>query len=113
MLLSRIAQFPVSYTHLDVYKRQVEGELGVLAGVEDEVSSDHHTYTDPEEVIDFATRTGCDSLAISILSLIHIYSSPPGNGKFMYTINFCPPGELAYVRFILCCSCLLYTSRCV
>ena len=44
----------------------VEGELGVLAGVEDEVSSDHHTYTDPEEVIDFATRTGCDSLAISI-----------------------------------------------
>ena len=44
----------------------VEGELGVLAGVEDEVSSDHHTYTDPEEVIDFAHRTGCDSLAISI-----------------------------------------------
>ncbi|MEG1580380.1 MAG: class II fructose-bisphosphate aldolase [Bacteroidaceae bacterium] len=44
----------------------VEGELGVLAGVEDEVSSDHHTYTDPEEVIDFAKRTSCDSLAISI-----------------------------------------------
>ncbi|MDE5728518.1 MAG: class II fructose-bisphosphate aldolase, partial [Duncaniella sp.] len=44
----------------------VEGELGVLAGVEAEVSSDHHTYTDPEEVIDFATRTGVDSLAISI-----------------------------------------------
>ena len=38
----------------------------MLAGVEDEVSSDHHTYTDPEEVIDFVTRTGCDSLAISI-----------------------------------------------
>ena len=34
--------------------------------VEDEVSAEHHTYTDPEEVIDFATRTGCDSLAISI-----------------------------------------------
>jgi len=30
-------------------------------------------------------------------------SSPPGNGKSMYTINFCPPRELAYVRFILCC----------
>ena len=30
-------------------------------------------------------------------------SSPPGNGKLMYTINFCPPRELAYVRFILCC----------
>ena len=40
----------------------VEGELGAkLAGVEDEVSAEHHTYTDPEEVIDFATRTGCDS----------------------------------------------------
>ena len=43
-----------------------EGELGVLAGVEDEVCAEHHTYTNPEEVIDFATRTGCDSLAISI-----------------------------------------------
>ena len=54
----------VDYAHqFDV---TVEAELGVLAGVEDEVSSDHHTYTDPEEVIDFATRTGCDSLAISI-----------------------------------------------
>ena len=54
----------VEYAHqFDV---TVEGELGVLAGVEDEVSSDHHTYTNPEEVIDFATRTGCDSLAISI-----------------------------------------------
>ena len=34
--------------------------------MEDEVSSDHHTYTDPEEVIEFVTRTGVDSLAISI-----------------------------------------------
>ena len=54
----------VDYAHK--YGVTVEGELGVLAGVEDEVSSDHHTYTDPEEVIDFVTRTGCDSLAISI-----------------------------------------------
>ena len=54
----------VDYAHqFDV---TVEGELGVLAGVEDEVASDHHTYTKPEEVIDFTTRTGCDSLAISI-----------------------------------------------
>ena len=29
-------------------------------------------------------------------------SSPPGNGKLMYTINFCLPGELAYARLILC-----------
>ncbi len=54
----------VDYAHQ--YDVTVEGELGVLAGVEDEVSSDHHTYTDPEEVIDFVGRTGCDSLAISI-----------------------------------------------
>ena len=54
----------VDYAHqFDV---TVEGELGVLAGVEDEVCAEHHTYTNPEEVIDFATRTGCDSLAISI-----------------------------------------------
>ena len=54
----------VEYAHQ--HDVTVEGELGVLAGVEDEVSSDHHTYTDPEEVIEFAERTGCDSLAISI-----------------------------------------------
>jgi fructose-bisphosphate aldolase class II len=44
----------------------VEAELGVLAGVEDEVQAEESHYTKPEEVIDFATRTGCDSLAISI-----------------------------------------------
>ncbi|MFC1478117.1 class II fructose-bisphosphate aldolase [Candidatus Margulisiibacteriota bacterium] len=44
----------------------VEGELGVLAGVEDDVSAEASTYTKPEEVIDFVTRTGVDSLAISI-----------------------------------------------
>ncbi|MBP5741484.1 MAG: class II fructose-bisphosphate aldolase, partial [Bacteroidales bacterium] len=44
----------------------VEAELGVLAGVEDEVAAAESHYTKPEEVIDFSTRTGCDSLAISI-----------------------------------------------
>ena len=54
----------VDYAHqFDV---TVEGELGVLAGVEDEVSSDHHTYTRPEEVEEFVSKTGCDSLAIAI-----------------------------------------------
>lgn len=54
----------VEYAHqFDV---TVEAELGVLAGVEDEVSSEETHYTRPEEVIDFSTRTGCDSLAISI-----------------------------------------------
>ena len=44
----------------------VEGELGVLAGVEDEVSSEVSHYTQPEEVEEFVSRTGADSLAISI-----------------------------------------------
>ena len=54
----------VEYAHqFDV---TVEAELGVLAGVEDEVVAEVSHYTKPEEVVDFATRTGCDSLAISI-----------------------------------------------
>ena len=54
----------VEYAHqFDV---TVEGELGVLAGVEDEVSAEESHYTKPEEVIDFTRRTGVDSLAISI-----------------------------------------------
>lgn len=44
----------------------VEGELGVLAGVEDEVSSEVSHYTRPEEVEAFVEKTGADSLAISI-----------------------------------------------
>ncbi len=44
----------------------VEGELGVLAGIEDEVSSEVTHYTKPEEVEDFVKKTGVDSLAISI-----------------------------------------------
>jgi fructose-bisphosphate aldolase class II len=54
----------VEYAHQ--YDVTVEGELGVLAGVEDEVSAEHHTYTRPEEVEDFVGKTGVDSLAISI-----------------------------------------------
>jgi fructose-bisphosphate aldolase class II len=48
------------------YDVSVEGELGVLAGIEDEVSAEHSTYTQPDEVEDFVKRTGVDSLAISI-----------------------------------------------
>ena len=54
----------VDYAHQ--YDVTVEGELGVLAGVEDEVASEESHYTRPEEVIDFSTRSGVDSLAISI-----------------------------------------------
>ena len=46
----------------------VEAELGSLAGIEDEVnvSAEAASYTRPEEVEEFVTRTGCDSLAIAI-----------------------------------------------
>lgn len=54
----------VEYAHK--YDVTVEGELGVLAGVEDEVCSEESHYTKPEEVVDFVTKTGVDSLAISI-----------------------------------------------
>ena len=48
------------------YNVTVEGELGVLAGIEDDVSSEKSHYTKPEEVEDFVSKTGVDSLAISI-----------------------------------------------
>ncbi|MBO6103248.1 MAG: class II fructose-1,6-bisphosphate aldolase [Opitutales bacterium] len=54
----------VEYAHK--YDVTVEGELGVLAGIEDEVSHETHSYTRPEEVEDFVKKTGVDSLAISI-----------------------------------------------
>ncbi|HVO66746.1 MAG TPA: class II fructose-bisphosphate aldolase [Syntrophales bacterium] len=54
----------VDFSHQ--YDVTVEGELGVLAGIEDEVSSGQTHYTKPEEVEDFVKRTGVDSLAISI-----------------------------------------------
>ena len=44
----------------------VEGELGQLAGVEDDVNVEHHSYTKPEEVEEFVSKTGVDSLAIAI-----------------------------------------------
>jgi fructose-bisphosphate aldolase, class II len=54
----------VEYAHK--YEVTVEGELGVLAGIEDEVVAEHSSYTRPEEVEDFVKKTGVDSLAISI-----------------------------------------------
>ena len=54
----------VDYAHkFDV---SVEGELGVLAGIEDAVVAEHSSYTRPEEVEDFVKKTNVDSLAISI-----------------------------------------------
>ena len=66
----------VEYAHkFDV---TVEGELGVLAGIEDEVNAEKHTYTQPEEVEEFVKRTGVDSLAISIGTSHGAYKFKPG-----------------------------------
>lgn len=54
----------VEYAHK--HDVSVEGELGVLAGIEDEVSHETSNYTDPDDVQDFVKKTGVDSLAISI-----------------------------------------------
>jgi fructose-bisphosphate aldolase class II len=54
----------VEYAHQ--YDVTVEGELGVLAGIEDDVVAEKSTYTQPDEVEDFVKKTGVDSLAISI-----------------------------------------------
>ncbi len=56
----------VEYAHSRNDYVTVEGELGVLAGIEDDVVAEKSTYTQPEEVIDFVSKTGVDSLAISI-----------------------------------------------
>ncbi len=54
----------VEYAHK--YDVTVEGELGVLAGIEEHVVAEKSNYTQPEEVQDFVKKTGVDSLAISI-----------------------------------------------
>jgi len=60
----KVTRQVVEYAH--AHDVTVEGELGVLAGIEDDVKSEKSHYTQPEEVEDFVKRTGVDSLAISI-----------------------------------------------
>ena len=62
----------------------VEGELGVLAGVEDDVVAEHSSYTKPEEVEEFVTKTGVDSLAISIGT---------SHGAYKFTAKQCTRNE--------------------
>lgn len=59
----------------------VEAELGVLAGVEDDVVAAEHVYTNPEQAVDFVNRTGVDSLAIAIGT---------SHGAFKFPIDFKP-----------------------
>jgi fructose-bisphosphate aldolase class II len=75
----------VDYAHqFDV---TVEGELGVLAGVEDEVSAEHHTYTNPEEVIDFVTRLRLILwLFLSVLLTVHTSSNRNSATKILLQV---------------------------
>jgi fructose-bisphosphate aldolase class II len=83
---ARITRQVVEYAHpKDV---TVEGELGVLAGVEDEVSHDVSHYTEPEEVEAFVAKTGVDSLAISI-----------GTSHGAYKFKIKPGEEVPRLRF--------------
>lgn len=72
----------VEYAHK--HDVTVEGELGILAGVEDDVVAEHHTYTEPDQVVDFVSRTGVDSLAISIGT---------SHGAFKFTPAQCTRNE--------------------
>ena len=72
----------IEYAH--AHDVTVEGELGVLAGIEDEVSAEVSHYTKPEEVEDFVSKTGCDSLAISVGT---------SHGAFKFTAEQCTRNE--------------------
>ncbi|HVP17713.1 MAG TPA: class II fructose-bisphosphate aldolase [Spirochaetia bacterium] len=66
----------------------VEGELGVLAGIEDEVASEKSHYTNPDDVEDFVKKTGVDSLAISIGTSHGAYKFKLKPGDPMPTLRF-------------------------
>ncbi len=72
----RLTRQVVDYCHK--YDVTVEGELGILAGVEDDVHAEEHTYTRPEEVEDFVKQTGVDSLAIAIGTSHGAHKFKPG-----------------------------------
>lgn len=75
----RITKEVVEYAHKNpgTYV-SVEAELGVLAGIEDDVHAEEHKFTNPEEVIDFVGRTGVDSLAIAIGTSHGAHKFKPG-----------------------------------
>ena len=82
----------VAYAHdRDV---TVEAELGVLAGIEDHVSSETTHYTRPEEVEDFVKKTGVDSLAISI-----------GTSHGAYKFKLKPGEQIPPLRFDILDEC--------
>ncbi|MBT3392669.1 MAG: class II fructose-1,6-bisphosphate aldolase [Elusimicrobiaceae bacterium] len=76
----------VEYAHQ--HDVTVEGELGVLAGIEDDVVAEKSTYTNPEDVEDFVKKTGVDSLAISIGT---------SHGAFKFKVS--SPDEVPPLKF--------------
>lgn len=72
------------YAHAHNPYVTVEGELGTLSGIEDEVSHEVGSYTRPEEVIEFVERTGVDSLAIAIGT---------SHGAYKFTPDQCTVNE--------------------
>jgi len=72
----------VDFAH--IHDVTVEGELGVLAGIEDDVEAARSVYTQPEEVEDFVNKTGVDSLAISIGT---------SHGAYKFAPEQCTPNE--------------------
>ncbi len=83
---ARITRQVVDYAHEKGVT--VEGELGVLAGVEDEVSHEVSHYTKPEEVEEFVAKTGVDSLAISIGTSHGAYKFKVGPGEEVPPLRF-------------------------
>ena len=93
----------------------VEAELGQLKGVEEDVTAAEHVYTKPEEVEDFVSKTGCDSLACAIGTshgafkfsgdqklrydiLEEIQKKLPGFPLVMHGSSSVPPGEVARIN---------------
>jgi fructose-bisphosphate aldolase class II len=66
----------------------VEGELGVLAGIEDHVSHEASHYTNPDDVEDFVKKTGVDSLAISIGTSHGAYKFKVKPGEALPVLRF-------------------------
>jgi fructose-bisphosphate aldolase class II len=69
----------------------VEGELGVLSGIEDDVEAAKSIYTQPEQVEDFVKKTGVDSLAISIGTSHGAFKFKPEQCKLENGILVPPP----------------------
>ncbi|MBP5509747.1 MAG: ketose-bisphosphate aldolase [Kiritimatiellae bacterium] len=93
----------------------VEAELGQLKGVEEDVKAAEHVYTKPEEVEDFVSKTGCDSLACAIGTshgafkfsgdqklrydiLEEVQRRLPGFPLVMHGSSSVPPGEVARIN---------------